>query len=284
MYKSMNTTPEKQSTAFNTSVSLASGVVAGVVAAIISHPADTLLSKINKAGAGGSGSTTARLMNIAKELGFWRLATTGLGARCVMIGTLTAGVRSTVCSLPRCGTRCCAAPRGRRALPVCLVFCCVDLAHLVPLPSPRLRPLASACSNSASSTPSWRPSAPRSSTSTPPPPTKRRRRDCLLCRRCGGTCGARRVLPFQGLPLRHCRFDCRHSPRPPASAAFEVSNRLVGPPSFLASALSSRFFSIPPSSSDSFLPHTRLRIRQFTTGGPLCRQCAGLECACHTGC
>merc|ERR1719231_1582094 len=33
--------------------SLASGVIAGVVAAIISHPADTLLSKINKGGAGG---------------------------------------------------------------------------------------------------------------------------------------------------------------------------------------------------------------------------------------
>merc|ERR1740127_346081 len=34
-------------------VSLTSGVIAGVAAAIISHPADTLLSKINKAGAGG---------------------------------------------------------------------------------------------------------------------------------------------------------------------------------------------------------------------------------------
>merc|ERR1712188_59036 len=33
-------------------VSIASGVIAGVAAAVISHPADTLLSKINKAGAG----------------------------------------------------------------------------------------------------------------------------------------------------------------------------------------------------------------------------------------
>jgi solute carrier family 25 (mitochondrial phosphate transporter), member 3 len=47
--------------------------------------------QINKAGAGGTGSTASRLMNIAKEMGFWKLATTGLGARCVMIGTLTAG-------------------------------------------------------------------------------------------------------------------------------------------------------------------------------------------------
>jgi solute carrier family 25 phosphate transporter 3 len=72
-------------------VALGSGVIAGVAAAIISHPADTLLSKVNKAGAGGSGSITSRLVNIAKEIGFFKLATVGLGARCVMIGTLTAG-------------------------------------------------------------------------------------------------------------------------------------------------------------------------------------------------
>ena len=72
-------------------VALSSGVIAGVAAAIISHPADTLLSKINKAGAGGSGGTVSRLTNIAKEIGFAKLCTTGLGARCVMIGTLTAG-------------------------------------------------------------------------------------------------------------------------------------------------------------------------------------------------
>ncbi len=71
-------------------VALSSGVTAGVVAAIISHPADTLLSKVNKAGAGGSGSITSRLVNIAKEIGFVKLCTVGLGARCVMIGTLTA--------------------------------------------------------------------------------------------------------------------------------------------------------------------------------------------------
>jgi solute carrier family 25 (mitochondrial phosphate transporter), member 3 len=72
-------------------VSMGSGVIAGVAAAIISHPADTLLSKVNKAGAGGSGSVTSRLVNIAKDIGFVKLCTTGLGARCVMIGTLTAG-------------------------------------------------------------------------------------------------------------------------------------------------------------------------------------------------
>jgi hypothetical protein len=135
----MNTTPEKQSTATNTSVSLASGVVAGVVAAIISHPADTLLSKINKAGAGGSGSTTTRLMNIAKELGFWRLATTGLGARCVMIGTLTAGVRPLLCSLLRCGPTP-LRPPATCSLSVWFVLCCAASPHPVAaILSPRLR-------------------------------------------------------------------------------------------------------------------------------------------------
>ena len=46
-----------------------SSVIAGVAAAIISHPADTLLSKVNKAGAGGTGSIAWRLYNIAAETG-----------------------------------------------------------------------------------------------------------------------------------------------------------------------------------------------------------------------
>lgn len=73
-------------------ISLGSGVIAGVVAAIVSHPADTLLSMINKSEtAGGTGSIPSRLLNLAKQVGFQKLCLTGLGARCVMIGTLTAG-------------------------------------------------------------------------------------------------------------------------------------------------------------------------------------------------
>jgi len=72
-------------------VSLGSGVIAGVVAAIISHPADTLLSKMNKGGAGGDGSMFQRMGNIVAETGVVKLCTQGLGARCIMIGTLTAG-------------------------------------------------------------------------------------------------------------------------------------------------------------------------------------------------
>merc|ERR1719335_1270279 len=86
----MNTAPEKCGALMNTSVALGSGVIAGVASAIISHPADTLLSKVNKAGAGGDGSIPSRMMNITKETGVVKLCTQGLGARCVMIGTLTA--------------------------------------------------------------------------------------------------------------------------------------------------------------------------------------------------
>ncbi|KAJ3200878.1 hypothetical protein HDU82_008537 [Entophlyctis luteolus] len=75
----------------NLGVSLGSGVIAGVAAAIISHPADTLLSMVNKEGAGGNGSITSRLWNLARETGVVRLCLNGLGPRCVMIGVLTAG-------------------------------------------------------------------------------------------------------------------------------------------------------------------------------------------------
>merc|ERR1719164_201665 len=50
-----------------------------------------MLSKINKAGAGGDGPMMSRLANIAAETGIVKLCTQGLLARCVMIGTLTAG-------------------------------------------------------------------------------------------------------------------------------------------------------------------------------------------------
>merc|ERR1711904_166609 len=46
-------------------VSIMSGVIAGVAAAIISHPADPLLSKVNKAAAGGEGGMVSRPSNIA---------------------------------------------------------------------------------------------------------------------------------------------------------------------------------------------------------------------------
>merc|ERR1711920_762476 len=72
-------------------VSLGSGVVAGVAAATISQPADGLLSKVNKKGAGGEGTMMVRLGRIAKETGFVRLCTQGLFARWIHVGLITAG-------------------------------------------------------------------------------------------------------------------------------------------------------------------------------------------------
>ena len=91
IYISMGSSPKETSGSMNLGISLLSGVIAGVASAIISHPADTLLSKINKKGAGGEGTMAKRLMNIASEIGFVKLCTVGLAPRCVMIGTLTAG-------------------------------------------------------------------------------------------------------------------------------------------------------------------------------------------------
>lgn len=67
-----------------TGVNLGSGLMAGFAAAIVSQPADTMLSKINKTkGLPGEG-TTSRLIKIAKELGL-RGSYTGIGARLFMV-------------------------------------------------------------------------------------------------------------------------------------------------------------------------------------------------------
>ncbi|KAI0388828.1 mitochondrial carrier [Xylariaceae sp. FL0594] len=83
--------PKKDmSDGMQTTVNLGSGLIAGFAAAIVSQPADTMLSKINKSkGAPGEGTTT-RLIKIAKELGL-RGSYSGIGARLFMVGTLTAG-------------------------------------------------------------------------------------------------------------------------------------------------------------------------------------------------
>lgn len=80
----------KLSNGAQTGVNLGSGLIAGFAAALVSQPADTMLSKINKTkGLPGEG-TTSRLIKIAKELGL-RGSYTGIGARLFMVGTLTAG-------------------------------------------------------------------------------------------------------------------------------------------------------------------------------------------------
>ncbi len=67
-----------------TGVNLGSGLIAGLAAAIVSQPADTMLSKINKTkGLPGEG-TTSRLIKIGRELGL-RGSYTGIGARLFMV-------------------------------------------------------------------------------------------------------------------------------------------------------------------------------------------------------
>jgi len=65
-------------------VTFASGYIAGVVCAIVSHPADSMVSQLGKKDNRGK-----PLGQIAKEVGLYKLCTAGLGTRIIMIGTLT---------------------------------------------------------------------------------------------------------------------------------------------------------------------------------------------------
>lgn len=65
-------------------VTFLSGYTAGIVCAIVSHPADSLISQIGKASNKGKSLGT-----IASEVGFMNLMTRGLSTRILMIGTLT---------------------------------------------------------------------------------------------------------------------------------------------------------------------------------------------------
>ncbi|KAL9052919.1 MAG: hypothetical protein Q9162_005097 [Coniocarpon cinnabarinum] len=78
------------SDAGQTGVNLGSGLIAGFAAAIVSQPADTMLSKINKTKAAPGEGTVSRLVKIGGELGL-RGSYAGIGTRLVMVGGLTAG-------------------------------------------------------------------------------------------------------------------------------------------------------------------------------------------------
>lgn len=104
IYRSVDKSTASSGT--QTAINLGSGLIAGFAAALVSQPADTMLSKINKTpGAPGEG-TTSRLIKIAKELGF-RGSYAGIGARLFMVGTLTAGqfaiygdIKKSMCPMP----------------------------------------------------------------------------------------------------------------------------------------------------------------------------------------
>ncbi|KAK6620465.1 hypothetical protein RUM44_006866 [Polyplax serrata] len=62
-------------------VTFAAGYIAGVFCAIVSHPADTLVSKMNQQ----QGCTAAQMIKMLGFKGLWG----GLGTRIIMVGTLT---------------------------------------------------------------------------------------------------------------------------------------------------------------------------------------------------
>lgn len=70
-------------------IQLGCGITAGAAAAILSHPADTLLSKINR-GNVGEGSPMAKLIRAAKQTSFMGLWA-GLGTRIFMTAILVSG-------------------------------------------------------------------------------------------------------------------------------------------------------------------------------------------------
>ena len=96
-------------------VTFGSGYLAGIFCAVISHPADTIVSKLynNKAKAGET--IGKQIANIYKQVGFNGLWM-GLGPRIFMIGTLTGfqwwiydswktvcGFQTSGCGGERCG-------------------------------------------------------------------------------------------------------------------------------------------------------------------------------------
>jgi solute carrier family 25 phosphate transporter 3 len=87
-YKNVFTKPkETYSKATKLSITFASGYLAGILCAIVSHPADTMVSKLNNIKE-TSGSIGGDVGKIYSEIGFWGLWR-GLGTRIFMIGTLT---------------------------------------------------------------------------------------------------------------------------------------------------------------------------------------------------
>lgn len=84
-YSNVFTAPkETYSKGTQLGVTFASGYIAGVVCAIVSHPADTLVSQLGKAENKGKSLAT-----ISREVGMKNLCTQGLSTRIIMIGTLT---------------------------------------------------------------------------------------------------------------------------------------------------------------------------------------------------
>lgn len=88
IYKQLGKPKESYGTLAQTGVSFLGGYIAGIGCAVVSHPADVMVSKLNsdrKAGE-GAGQAVSRIYGQIGFRGLW----SGVGLRIVMIGTLTA--------------------------------------------------------------------------------------------------------------------------------------------------------------------------------------------------
>lgn len=83
-YTHLFTKPKNSySKAVQLEITFSSGFLAGVICAIVSHPADTIVSQMAKTS--NQGKTIGTIM---REVGFRNLFTRGLGTRILMVGTL----------------------------------------------------------------------------------------------------------------------------------------------------------------------------------------------------
>jgi solute carrier family 25 phosphate transporter 3 len=87
-YKTLGKSRSESSNITNSCVSVFTGLLGGAASAVTSHPADTLLSKINKSKSIQGESIMKRLINTSRELGFVGLFT-GLGPRVLMVGLMS---------------------------------------------------------------------------------------------------------------------------------------------------------------------------------------------------
>jgi solute carrier family 25 (mitochondrial phosphate transporter), member 3 len=87
MYNYLPGTKDDYGKGAQTAVAFSSGYLAGILCAIVSHPADVMVSKLNANRAPGE-AFGAAMSRIYKDIGFSGLWN-GLPVRIVMIGTLT---------------------------------------------------------------------------------------------------------------------------------------------------------------------------------------------------
>ncbi|RNF03579.1 putative mitochondrial carrier protein [Trypanosoma rangeli] len=88
LYKVFGSTPQSATPkAVQIFVSLLAGLLAGVLCCIVSHPADTIVSKLNQRidTVKGTTSTFCHLLHAIGWWGVWK----GIGPRLLMVGTLT---------------------------------------------------------------------------------------------------------------------------------------------------------------------------------------------------